>query len=32
LVRDNLIPLSNVYKSLWQASEWGMRGLQGTFP
>jgi hypothetical protein len=31
-VRDNLIRLSNVYTSLWQASEWGMRGLQGTFP
>jgi hypothetical protein len=24
--------MSNVYTSLWQASEWGMRGLQGTFP
>jgi hypothetical protein len=32
LVRDNLIRMSNVYTSLWQASEWGMRGLQGTFP
>ncbi len=32
LVRDNLIRLSNVYTSLRQASEWGMRGLQGTFP
>ncbi len=32
LVRDNLIHLSNVYTSLRQASEWGMRGLQGTFP
>jgi hypothetical protein len=31
-VRDNLIHLSNVYTSLRQASEWGMRGLQGTFP
>ena len=31
-VRDNLICLSNVYTSLRQASEWGMRGLQGTFP
>ena len=30
-VRDNLIRLSNVYTSLRQASEWGMRGLQGTF-
>lgn len=32
LVRDNLIRMSNVYTSLRQASEWGMRGLQGTFP
>ena len=32
LVRDNLIRLSNVYTSLRQASEWGMCGLQGTFP
>ncbi len=32
LVTDNLIRLSNVYTSLQQASEWGMRGLQGTFP
>ncbi len=32
LVRDNLIRLSNVYTSLRQASEWRMRGLQGTFP
>ncbi len=31
-VRDNLIRLSNVYTFLRQASEWGMRGLQGTFP
>ena len=31
-VRDNLIRLSNAYMSLCQASEWGMRGLQGTFP
>ena len=31
-VRDNMIRLSNVYTSLRQASEWGMRGLQGTFP
>jgi hypothetical protein len=31
-VRDNLIHLSNVYTSLWQASECGMWGLQGTFP
>ena len=27
-----MIRLSNVYTSLRQASEWGMRGLQGTFP
>ena len=32
LVRDNLIHLSNVYTSLRQAIEWGMWGLQGTFP
>jgi len=32
LVRDNMIRLSNVYTSLRQASEWGMRGLQGSFP
>ena len=31
-VRDNLIRMSNVYTSLRQASEWGMRGLQGSFP
>ena len=31
-VRDNLLRLSNVYTSLRQASEWGMRGMQGTFP
>ena len=31
-VRDNLICLSNLYTSLHQASEWGVRGLQGTFP
>ena len=31
-VMDYLIHLSNVYTSLWQASEWGMRGLQGSFP
>ncbi len=30
-VRDNLLCLSNVYTSLWKASEWGMCGLQGTF-
>jgi hypothetical protein len=32
LVRDNFIRLSNVYMLLRQASEWGMRGSQGTFP
>ena len=31
-VRDNLLCLSNVYTSVRQASKWGMRGLQGTFP
>jgi hypothetical protein len=31
-VRDHLIRLSNIYTSLRQASEWGMRELQGTFP
>jgi len=31
-LRPYLICLSNVYVSLHQASEWGMRGLQGTFP
>jgi hypothetical protein len=31
-VCDHLIQLSNIYNSLWQASEWGMRELQGTFP
>ena len=31
-LRDNLLRLSNVYTSLRQASEWGMRGMQGTFP
>ena len=31
-VCDNLIHLSNIYTSLRQASEWGMRGLQGSFP
>jgi len=27
-----LLKISNVYTSLRQASEWGMRSLQGTFP
>ena len=31
-VWDNMLALSNDYTSLRQASEWGMRGLQGTFP
>ena len=32
VVRDYLLRISNVHTSLRQASEWGMRGLQGTFP
>ncbi len=31
-IRDYLFWISNVHTSLRQASEWGMRGLQGTFP
>jgi hypothetical protein len=31
-MRDQLLKRSNVYTSLRQASEWGMRGLQGSFP
>jgi hypothetical protein len=31
-VRDYLLLISNVHTSLRQASEWGMHGLQGTFP
>ena len=31
-VHDYLLKISNIYTSLRQASEWGMRGLQGTFP
>jgi hypothetical protein len=31
-VRDYLLRISIVHTSLWQASEWGMRGMQGTFP
>ena len=31
-LRTYLLKISNVYVSLRQASEWGMRGLQGTFP
>ncbi len=31
-VRDYLLKIGNDHTSLWQASKWGMRGLQGTFP
>jgi hypothetical protein len=31
-VRPYLLQLSNCYVSLRQANEWGMRGLQGSFP
>jgi hypothetical protein len=31
-LRPYLLRLSNVYTSLRQASEWGMRSLQGSFP
>ena len=31
-MRDYLLKISNIHTSLRQASEWGMRGLQGTFP
>ena len=31
-VREYLLQISNVHTSLCQASEWGMRGLQGTSP
>jgi hypothetical protein len=31
-MRDQILKLSNIYTSLCQASEWGMRGLQGSFP
>ncbi len=31
-VRDYLLKISNIYTSLQQASEWGMHGLQGSFP
>jgi hypothetical protein len=31
-VHDYLLRISNVHMSPWQASEWGMRGMQGTFP
>jgi len=32
IMRNYLLRISNVHTSLRQASEWGMRGLQGTFP
>jgi hypothetical protein len=32
ILRSFLLILAAVYTSLRQASEWGMRGLQGTFP
>ncbi len=31
-VRNYLLRISNVHTLLWQASEWGMRGMQGTSP
>ncbi len=31
-VRNYLLRIYNVHTSLWQASEWGTGGLQGTFP
>ena len=31
-VCDYILWISNDHTSLWQASEWGMCGLQGTFP
>jgi hypothetical protein len=31
-VHNYLLLILNVHTSLHQASEWGMRGLQGTFP
>jgi len=31
VLRDQLILMHNIYVSLRQASEWGMRGLQGSF-
>ncbi len=32
ILRPYLLKISSVYTSLRQASEWGMRSLQGTFP
>lgn len=31
-IRDYYLRISNIHTSLRQASEWGMRGMQGTFP
>ncbi len=31
-MHNYLLRVSNVYASLCQASEWGMGGMQGTFP
>ncbi len=31
-VHNYYLPISNIHTSLRQASEWGMRGLQGMFP
>ena len=31
-VRDYMLKVSNVFTSLRQSSEWGMRALQGSFP
>jgi hypothetical protein len=31
-VRNYLLRISNVHTLLRQASEWGMQGMQGTFP
>ncbi len=31
-VHDYHLCISNVHTSLWHASEWGMRSMQGTFP
>jgi hypothetical protein len=31
-VHNYLLRISNVHTLLWQANEWGMRGIQGTFP
>ena len=32
IMRDYVLCVSNVYMSLRQSSEWGMRALQGSFP